>query len=122
VVMTEVSRSMDAIGVLSLREERRDLKVVVTTILSSSSDMLNARRDGVSEESAVAQCLVLWRTRVVVTLASMCPEPFDSAIAMEVLSQLMFYQKSNIISYRLEYVPLNATGPKAGGKNHVKSS
>ena len=38
-VMTEVSKSIDAIGVLSLCEERRDLKAVVTTILSSSSDM-----------------------------------------------------------------------------------
>lgn len=38
-VMTEVSRSMDAMGVLSLCEDKRDFKAVVTTILSSLSDI-----------------------------------------------------------------------------------
>lgn len=53
-VMTKVSRSMDAMGVLSLFEDKRDLKAVITTILSSSSDMFLLKGD-------VAQCLVLSR-------------------------------------------------------------
>ena len=45
-VMTEVSRSMDPTGVLSLREDRRDFRAVVTTILSSLSDIFPLCRDG----------------------------------------------------------------------------
>jgi hypothetical protein len=43
VVMTEVSRSMDAMGVLSLREDRRECRAVITTILSVSSDIFLVR-------------------------------------------------------------------------------
>ena len=58
--MTEVSRSMDAMGVLSFCEDKRDFKAVITTILSASSDILSLyrmRRDG-WKERAVARCLV----------------------------------------------------------------
>ena len=59
-VMTEVSRSMDATGVLSLCEDKRDLKAVVTTILSSLSDIFQLCRDASGcKKSAVAQCLVI---------------------------------------------------------------
>ena len=38
-IITEVSRSMDATGVLSLCEDKSDFKAVVTMILSSLSDI-----------------------------------------------------------------------------------
>lgn len=65
-VMTDVSRFMDAIGVLSLCKDKRDLKAVMTTILSSSSDMLECVRRYVRER-AVAQCLVAEGSGVGVT-------------------------------------------------------
>lgn len=64
-VMTKMSRSMDATGVLSLCEDKRDFKAVVTTILSSLSDIFPLCRDG-WKESAVAQCLVC-KVRLYVT-------------------------------------------------------
>lgn len=64
-VMTEVSRSMDATGVFSLCEDIRDFKAVVTTILSSLSDIFP---EGYGwKESAVAQCLV-WIKASIVTI------------------------------------------------------
>lgn len=52
-VMTEVSRSIDVTGVLSLCEDKRDFKAVVTTILSSLSDIFplcRKRRNGLKRE------------------------------------------------------------------------
>ena len=59
-VMTEVSRSMDAMGVLSLCEDKRDFKAVVTTILSSLSAIfwLCGVGYGWKRSTLVAQCLV----------------------------------------------------------------